>query len=70
MFESQYDKHMSVHTQDKRYICQKKGCKKDYGSTHARNCHERQHAVKAVYCDFHENPKAKNVTKSSLVNNI
>ena len=52
MFESQYDKDMSVHTRDNRYICQKKGCKKDYGSTHARNYHERQHAAKAVYCDF------------------
>ena len=59
MFESQYDEHMSVHTRDNRYICQKKGCKKDYGSTRARNYHERQHAAKAIYCDFHDNPKAK-----------
>ena len=59
MFESQYDEHMSVHTWDNRYICRKKGCKKDYGSTHARNYHERQHAAKAVYCDFRENSKAK-----------
>ena len=40
MFEGQYDEHMSVHTKDNRYICRKKGCRKDYGSTRARNYHE------------------------------
>ena len=59
MFEGQYDEHMSVHTKDNRYICRKKGCRKDYGSTHARNYHERQHSAKAVYCSFRENPKGK-----------
>ena len=59
MFKSQYDEHMSVHTKDNRYICRKKGCRKDYGSTRARNYHERQHSAKAVYCSFRENPKGK-----------
>ena len=52
MFESQYDEHISVHTKDNRYICRKKGCRKDYGSTHAQNYHERQHSAKAVYMFF------------------
>ena len=59
MFGGEYDEHMSVHTGDNRYICHKKGCNKDYGSTRARNYHERQHAAKPVYCDFRPNPKGK-----------
>ena len=70
MFKGQYDEHMSVHTKDNRYICRKKGCRKDYGSTRAQNYHERQHSAKAVYCSFQENPKGKNVTNSFSVNNI
>ena len=59
MFESQFDEHMSVHTRDNRYICHKKGCKKDYDSTRARNYHERQHNAEAFYCNYREDPKAE-----------
>ena len=59
MFESQYEEHRSVHTRENRYICRKKGCDKHYGSTRARNYHERQHNAKPMYCDFHETPNSK-----------
>ena len=59
MFESQYEEHRSVHTRENRFICRKKGCDKHYGSTRARNYHERQHNAKAMYCDYRETPKSK-----------
>ena len=59
LFASQYEEHRSVHTGENRYICRKKGCRKHYGSTRARNYHERQHNAKAMYCDFRETPTSK-----------
>ena len=70
LFASQYEEHRSVHTGENRYICRKKGCRKHYGSTRARNYHERQHNTKAMYCDFRETPTSKSAIKSSTADNI
>ena len=48
-----------VCTPEKTYTCRKKDCDKHYGSTRARNYHERQHNVKPMYCDYHETPTSK-----------
>ena len=59
MVTGQFEEHRSVHTRENRYICRKKGCDKHYGSTRARNYHERQHNVKPMYCDYCETPTSK-----------
>ena len=49
MLFSQYREHRNVHTTSSkhRFPC-RKGCDKDYGSTRARNNHERQHQAKKI----------------------
>ena len=54
MFFSEYKDHLNVHTRSKknRIFCRYKNCDKHYGSSRARNYHERMHKAKVLYCNF------------------